>query len=203
MGKQIPAYLMTLNDYLEEEQQWMLSQIEKMNKHLDEVIRVIKSSKATPLSLIIEEVNLFNLINDLIDIYENTAEKYNISIKRNLSSTSLIRQDRFKIWHILNNLMTNAIEALKDETEKSRQIEIDLQEENNKIKVVISDNGTGIAPENLTAIFHAHHTSKKEGSGLGLHSSAIMAKEIKATLNVVSQGPGLGASFILIIPDLR
>jgi signal transduction histidine kinase len=65
---------------------------------------------------------------------------------------------------------------------------------------VISDNGLGILPENLTRIFSHGFTTKKSGHGFGLHSCANAAKELGGSLTVKSEGLGKGATFILDIP---
>ncbi|HEX2548806.1 MAG TPA: ATP-binding protein, partial [Gammaproteobacteria bacterium] len=64
----------------------------------------------------------------------------------------------------------------------------------------IEDNGTGIAFENLTKIFSFGFTTKQKGHGFGLHSSALLAKELGGSLHAESDGLGLGARFILALP---
>jgi signal transduction histidine kinase len=60
----------------------------------------------------------------------------------------------------------------------------------------------GIAPEMLTRIFQYGFTTRQEGHGFGLHSSALAAQEMGGTLTVHSEGPGHGATFILELPYL-
>ena len=49
-------------------------------------------------------------------------------------------------------------------------------------------------------VFSFGFTTKPKGHGFGLHSSALLAKELGGTLNVESEGIGRGATFILILP---
>ena len=72
--------------------------------------------------------------------------------------------------------------------------------ENERIRITISDNGVGIPPENLNRIFNHGFTTKKEGHGFGLHSAANAAKEMGGSLTVHSEGAGQGASFHLELP---
>jgi signal transduction histidine kinase len=58
----------------------------------------------------------------------------------------------------------------------------------------------GIEREHLTRIFEHGFTTKKDGHGFGLHSSALAAKELGGTLTAYSEGPGCGATFRLEIP---
>jgi signal transduction histidine kinase len=64
----------------------------------------------------------------------------------------------------------------------------------------VQDTGIGIAPENLTSIFSHGFTTKKDGHGFGLHSSALVAARMGGSLQVHSEGPGTGATFTLELP---
>jgi len=69
-----------------------------------------------------------------------------------------------------------------------------------RIQIYVTDNGVGIAPEDLTRIFGFGYTTKAGGHGYGLHSSANAAKEMGGSLQAQSDGPGKGATFILELP---
>jgi len=60
----------------------------------------------------------------------------------------------------------------------------------------------GIAQEMLTRIFQYGFTTREEGHGFGLHSSALAAQEMGGSLTVHSEGPGRGATFTLELPSL-
>jgi signal transduction histidine kinase len=65
---------------------------------------------------------------------------------------------------------------------------------------MIRDTGVGIAPENLERIFAYGFTTKSDGHGFGLHNCALTAKEMGGSLTAQSDGPGLGAVFVLELP---
>ena len=69
-----------------------------------------------------------------------------------------------------------------------------------RVRISVIDTGVGIPPENLARIFAFGFTTRSEGHGFGLHSSALAATEMGATLTAESAGPGTGAAFTL---DLR
>ena len=62
------------------------------------------------------------------------------------------------------------------------------------------DSGVGLDREHLTRIFAHGFTTKRNGHGFGLHSGALAAKQLGGSLWAESDGPGLGASFILELP---
>jgi signal transduction histidine kinase len=67
----------------------------------------------------------------------------------------------------------------------------------------VKDSGIGLAPENLTRIFAHGFTTKRDGHGFGLHSGALDAKQMGGALWAESEGPGLGATFVLELPLLQ
>jgi signal transduction histidine kinase len=66
--------------------------------------------------------------------------------------------------------------------------------------VTVIDNGTGIAKGNLTSIFAHGFTTKQDGHGFGLHSSALAAKEMGGRITVESKGLGHGATLTFELP---
>lgn len=63
-----------------------------------------------------------------------------------------------------------------------------------------SDNGTGIASEHLPHLSSFGFTTKPEGRGFGLYSSANLAREMGGSLTARSSGPNRGATFTLTLP---
>ena len=68
------------------------------------------------------------------------------------------------------------------------------------VRLQVHDTGVGIKPEYLTRIFAQGFTTRQEGHGLGLHSSALAAKMIGGALRASSPGEGQGATFTLDLP---
>ena len=70
------------------------------------------------------------------------------------------------------------------------------------IRLQISDNGKGIAPDHLKKIFDPFFTSKSEGTGMGLSVAHGIIQEHHGIIEVESE-PGSGTSFYLYIPLLE
>jgi signal transduction histidine kinase len=60
------------------------------------------------------------------------------------------------------------------------------------VKIVVADNGVGIAAENVARIFSLGFTTRKDGHGFGLHSGALAEKEFGGALRAHSEGPDDG-----------
>src|SRR5438067_559046 len=112
-----------------------------------------------------------------------------------------IRVDRHKVLQILINLIRNAKYALDEVERIDKKIAISISAPNERcIQIVVSDNGIGISPENLTRIFAHGFTTREGGHGFGLHSGAIAARWMGGSITVASAGIGQGASFTLELP---
>ena len=60
--------------------------------------------------------------------------------------------------------------------------------------------GVGIPAENLTRIFSHGFTTRRQGHGFGLHSSALAVRDLGGSIQAQSDGTGKGATFTLLLP---
>lgn len=110
-----------------------------------------------------------------------------------------------QIQQVLTNFLINARDALADVERKEKIIVVatSLRVEGKQRWVVlsVSDNGSGIAPENMSKIFTPFYTSKEatKGTGLGLSVSLGIAESHNGTIEVESR-PGEGSTFSLVLP---
>jgi signal transduction histidine kinase len=109
--------------------------------------------------------------------------------------------DKHKVLMILVNLISNAKYAMDETPAEQRILTVKLDVAGtDRVRIAIQDNGMGIPEEMLTRIFQYGFTTRKEGHGFGLHSSAVTAQELGGSLTVHSDGPGRGATFTLELP---
>lgn len=106
----------------------------------------------------------------------------------------LFSEDRLR--QILLNLLRNADEALG---EGEGEIALSISRRGRDILATVRDNGPGISAEEQGRIFDPFHTTRPEGTGLGLALARAMAENAGGTLTVESR-PGRGAAFTLALP---
>jgi two-component system, NtrC family, sensor kinase len=110
-----------------------------------------------------------------------------------------------QIQQVLTNFLINARDALAEVERKEKVIEVTtthrVQGEKRWVVLSVTDNGVGIAPENLAKIFTPFYTSKEatKGTGLGLSVSLGIAESHNGTIEVQSR-PGEGSTFSLVLP---
>lgn len=102
------------------------------------------------------------------------------------------------VEQVIINLVTNAIEAMTDEREKS--VIIGSEHQSPYLLIHVDDNGSGLRPEQYTKVFSPFVTSKNNGLGLGLSISHHLIHHMGGDL-FVSPSPRLkGARFTVKLP---
>ncbi len=113
-----------------------------------------------------ERIRLDEAINEILELFQkNSAIQGNLTIERNLIPDIFVEVDPIHLRQILWNLLLNAAEAIEGEGRITIQM---VNQKNRWIQIVLTDNGAGIAPENVDAIFDPFYTTKQSGTGLGL-----------------------------------
>ena len=127
--------------------------------------------------------------------------RHGVTLERDFAPVPFVSVDKHKVLQVLTNLLRNAKYAVDDTTAQKKLIRIGTRIEGKGfVAITVTDNGVGIAPENLTRIFAHGFTTRKEGHGFGLHSGALAAKEMGGALTAHSDGPGHGATFTITVP---
>lgn len=204
-GKKVVEFLGRFTDHLGSERDFVVGEMKTMMLglgHLKEIV-AIQQSLAGEKSTVAESVDPETLVEDALRVERVALERHGIEVDRRFESVGEVRLDRHKIIQVLVNLITNAKNAmLESRSDKRITISIRVRGDESRPTIVfaVADNGVGIPRENLTRVFAFGFTTRKEGSGFGLHASANAAAEMGGTLTAQSAGVGQGAEFSLEIP---
>ncbi|HWS53191.1 MAG TPA: ATP-binding protein [Pyrinomonadaceae bacterium] len=109
-----------------------------------------------------------------------------------------VATDEAMVRQVLDNLLSNALDAVAG---RGGRIGVSTALEGERVRVEISDDGPGIAPETLARVFDPFFTTKDpgRGSGLGLAISLTLAEAMGGGLTAESK-PGAGSRFRLWLP---
>jgi len=200
-GKQLPPYLELLAQCWKDEQEVLLRELESLTKYVNHIRDVVnKQQSLTGASDLAENVSLSEAVDDALKM-SGLAHNNGIRVVREDSVVETVYVDRMKLMMVLVNLLRNAKEALEASDRADQNLILRLQNNGGDcVRVEVFDNGVGIAPEHITRIFAWGFTTKKDGHGFGLHSSALAATEMGGSLQAHSDGPGKGARFVLELP---
>jgi signal transduction histidine kinase len=123
-----------------------------------------------------------------------------VIVERTLEPLSPVVVDRHQILQILVNLISNSRHAVRDGRGSNPTLTIRVAAAGDEIRIEVSDNGAGIAPEHLPQVFNHGFTTKRDGHGFGLHNCANAAQQMGGSLTAASAGSGRGACFTLLFP---
>lgn len=107
----------------------------------------------------------------------------------------LVRTDPLQIQEILYNIVTNAVEAMREEG----RLTVRTARKGTFVAVTCTDTGAGMTPEECAQIFEPFFTTKKDGSGLGLAVALMLAEGLGGGIDVRSR-PGKGTIFRVRLP---
>jgi len=199
-GKQLPTYLAQLGEYLSAENQRLQTEAAAIAAHVGH-IRTIVAAQQTYARRggVTEAVDVAELLDNAVAIH--FADMTDVSIRREYEPLEPLTLDRHKLIQILGNLLSNARHALKAMSSGPRKLTLRIHRESGFVAIEVLDSGVGIQQEVLHRLFEFGFTTKKDGHGFGLHTSAILAKELEGELAGFSDGAGEGARFILRLPQ--
>lgn len=201
-GKSLLSYINKIPTFWEERKKIFIEGVTEVNKNIKNIneIIVMQQSLAGATGTI-ENILLPDIIEEALKLNKSTFPHSGVNIVKKYAIQPFILTDKVKILQILVNLIRNAYETIQaDAQDKSITIQISAQNNNEEICIEVIDQGKGISPENLTKIFSYGFTTKKKGHGIGLHASALAAKELGGSLIAESPGENQGAIFKLVLP---
>ncbi len=184
---------------LTNEQQSLIEQVYRNAlRLLDMINQMLDFSKidAGQMKIILEELDLTELVDDMVAIFKDVAERKGIRlryIERNEIPVVFIDKNKFE--RILSNLVRNAIKFTE-----AGSIYIRLKCEEERLTLEVEDTGIGIPPDHLPHIFERFRqvdgssTRRFEGTGLGL---TIVKESVDLMMGKVTAKSKLGKGTII------
>jgi PAS domain S-box-containing protein len=174
------------------------TRIEQDGNRAADVIDSLRSfyKKDTPSER--EMVDVKDIIREISTLLRVEAVRHSIALHSDLeASMPSILANRVQLQQVFMNLMLNAIEAMKD-TGGELRISSRLNPKD-QLVISISDTGVGLPADSSERIFEAFHTTKPQGTGMGLAITRSIVEahggRIWATAN-----QGAGAIFHFTLP---
>jgi two-component system sensor histidine kinase HydH len=157
---------------------------------------------AKPKQPLLVRASVNALLERSMDFMNTEFRKRNIELSRELAAPlPEAYVDPDQIHQVFLGLILNSMQAVK-ENGRIRVKTALFQDPGtgaDRIRISVSDSGSGISPENLEKIFEPFFTTKQEGTGLGL----AVARQIITGHGgriAASSPPGQGATFDILLP---
>jgi signal transduction histidine kinase len=189
-------------DYLQKEIHQLLNGIDEGSKRTADIVRSLRVfSRMDRDVLVLADVN--ECISSTLMVMKNITSKEATVITELEPQLPQIMCFPGKLNQVLMNLISNAVHATKMENRgvNDRLVTVKTVTHNDKIQIVVKDNGSGMKDEVRKKIFDPFFTTKQVGEGTGLGLSIVLGivHEHGGEINVESEW-GTGTSFIITLP---
>jgi two-component system nitrogen regulation sensor histidine kinase NtrY len=143
-----------------------------------------------------ETLNVVEVVELALDIFNEE-----FIIFESNSSEIISKIDRTQLIRIITNLVKNAIQSIPEQQE-DKKVFINVKKEVNNVLISVTDNGTGISPEDTNRIFEFKFTTKNSGMGLGLGIIKNIIENYKGTITFETEY-GKGTQFTVSLPIIN
>jgi signal transduction histidine kinase len=172
-------------------------QVVRLNQLVDQLLDVSRLIEGR-LELRPEEVDLQALVIEAIDLMRESATQAGSPVLLRLRPEVVGHWDRIRIGQVITNLLSNAIKF-----GCGRPIEVELDADDERARVLVKDAGEGILPQEQERIFQrferATSVQRHPGLGLGLWICKQIVDASHGTISVQSE-PGRGSTFSVELP---
>ena len=174
--------------------------INRQIKDIENLVNEFSSFARMP-SPIFKMIEIDPVIKRAVDFYKMSSKnEIYISLKK---KKYVIKGDPEQLYRVFINLIKNSEDSIREKKEKSKlfkgKIHIEIDDNNDYINVLLSDNGTGI--KDISKIMTPYFTTKKDGTGLGLPIVSKIINEHKGELIISNNNPG--TNVLITLPKIN
>jgi len=178
----------------------LLEKIAKQTFRASEIVNSLLNFSRTSSTDFVE-LDVNRVIKETVNLIEHQLQKAAVEVQLNLDAgLPLVKANAGKLQQVFLNLFLNARDAMPF----GGVLSVRTSADEGVAHIYVSDNGEGIAPENLARIYDPFFTTKgaKKGTGLGLSVTYGIVREHSGSIEVESL-PGKGTQFSLELPLAR
>ena len=169
---------------------------ETMGQLLDELLQLAAIGRIINLP---ERVSLSPLFEEILELLRGRLKERNVQIDISPDLPEVVG-DRLRLRMVFQNLIDNAIKFTDVQPRPLITVQAEIQEE--RILVIVTDNGRGIAPEHQEQIFGLFKRldPRVSGTGIGLALVERIVEAHHGEIWVESEGAGRGSRFVVALP---
>jgi len=184
----------------------MIKEVRRVNRIVEELLEL-----ASPRKLQLGRVNLHKTLGDIMTLQKRAAAGKNITFRQQFDpSIPPILGDEALLTQLFLNLIKNAVEAVEDEgsIQVTSRVVSDYSMSQNwerrsrMVALEVSDDGPGIAKEQMEHLFTPFFTTKAKGTGLGLAICQKIVLEHRGMIKVESERTK-GTTFTVMLPLIQ
>jgi PAS domain S-box-containing protein len=172
------------------------AQTHRLARIIDQLLDISRISFGA-LEIQLTTCDLSAIVRDMVERMRDQAEQAGSKITASIAPNVIGNWDVFRIEQVLTNLISNAIKY-----GAGKPIEVALEDEPTGARIIVRDNGIGIAPDDVERIFDRFRRSEPArygGLGLGLFITRQIINAHRGAIRVESRR-NLGSTFVVELP---
>lgn len=180
--------------------------VERQARHLTRLVNdLLDLSRVAAGKIVLKRqvLDLVAIVNQSVRTATDAAQRHRIELAVRTPATPIIVDaDPVRVDQIVTNVLTNAIKY----TPEGGHVVLDLTEQDEKALIRVTDDGVGIAPERISAIFELFAQAENAigraqgGMGIGLALVRNLVELHDGTITAASDGIGKGSEFVVTLP---
>lgn len=175
---------------------YTISVIERMTQLISE-LKAFASRHRVPKG----SADVIKVLYSAVTLLNHSMEKNHVERRIKTQSTPLfVGCDELGLEQIFSNLITNALDAMENETYK--RLDIAIRKADGQVIVTLKDSGPGFSPLSVDRVFEPFFTTKRRGIGLGLAIVSEIVRNSNGTIQANNHPDG-GAIVTLSWPEWR
>ncbi len=174
----------------------------KLSNLAEDILTISELEAGHKLTGAIEVIDLLALTNEIAAKAKELATQQNLNFTYKAPASSIsARAPKHHLKVAIMNLLDNALKF----TKAPGQVTLELSTNGTDAIIKVSDNGIGIAAEELPKLFTKFHRGTSvmeynyEGTGIGLYISRLLVRDFGGDINAESQ-QGKGSTFTITLP---
>ena len=167
------------------------NEVSRLDLIITQFLRAIRPSQPKLVKARIDEI-----LKETLSLLKQEIENRNIDVELDCAGeVPEIKVDQGQIKQAFFNVIRNAFQAMPD----GGALTITVRSSDEYLGISFRDTGVGIKPEDFGRIFEPHHTTKADGSGLGLMIVQRIVQDHGGQIEIDSK-PDAGTSFTMLLP---
>ncbi|RDI58003.1 ATP-binding protein [Microvirga subterranea] len=185
-----------------EEARASLDRIQGLTARMAELIKHLKRFARRPAATL-EAVDLRAVVEGALSLFEQRLDEEKVAVRMSVPAAPLtVLAEEIRLEQVIVNLISNALDALEGQAD--RRIDIGAEAGGGRVRLIVADNGPGIAEQHRAAVFDPFFTTKPAGLGLGLGLSMSynIVKDFGGDLILATTGR-TGTTFVIDLAASR
>ena len=206
-GRKVMPFIIALSEGFSKRNDELAKTVLRVRDRANHIAEIVRTQKALHRSTMDrKDIDLQDAFSGAVRVLRDSINKRRIQVAIDCQDAPReIRIQESQFHQMLINLVKNSIEAIDDLAatqglEETPRIRIKACAKGDFLNLEVRDNGIGIKKKDAQLIFAPGYTTKKSGSGLGLHSAANFVIGSGGRIRAMSDGTGKGAAMLVRLP---